>query len=380
MAIWEPVQQSSFVHDDILPVLSGLIEPRDITRPRSGAIVVRGRLLQPAEQAYRTLRARFERLGYTPFIQPHADGVELVAAPGVVERRPQRWMLSAVLFVLTLLSVLLTGTVSELDSFDALGQVVQDPTLLRLGVPFAATLLGILFAHEMGHYVVARLRGAPASLPYFIPMPPGLSFTGTMGAVIVQREPFEDRRTLLEVAIAGPLAGLVVAIPLLFYGLATSTVGAPTPEMLQQGYIQEGNSILYALAKFAVFGQWLPDNGVDVQINAITFAAWIGLLITGINLLPVGQLDGGHVAYALFGRRADLLAYASMAFLLVSSIVLGGGTWLVFLILLGLMGPRHPAPLNDVTRLKPVHVALGIIGMITFVLLFTPQPIVPMGG
>jgi Zn-dependent protease len=382
MALLEPVQQSSFVYDDVMPALSGLIEPRDINRPRSGAIVVRGRLLQPAEQAYRTLRARFERLGYTPFILPHADGVELVAAPGVIERRRQRWVLSVVLFVLTLLSVLFTGAFNQYqfpssvaDTTEALrifiNAVQTTPALLLAGVPFAATLLGILFAHEMGHYVVGRLRGAPASLPYFIPFPN--LFTGTMGAVIVQREPFEDRRTLLEVAIAGPLAGLVVAIPLLFYGLSISTVGPITPPA-----ILEGNSIFYALAKYAVFGQWLPGNGVDVQLSSVAWGAWIGLLITAINLLPVGQLDGGHVAYALFGRRADYLAYAAMAFLLVSSILLGGGTWLVFLILLALMGPRHPAPFNDVTRLKPIHVALGIIGMIAFVLLFTPQPLVQL--
>lgn len=383
MAILEP-SATSFVQEDIAPALSGLIEPHAIERPRSGAIVVRGRLLQPAENVYRTLRARFERLGYTPFLQPHADGVEMIAAPGVIERRPQRVWLNIVLFALTVLSVLFTGALNEYqlppqfaNAPDALNIAIRaiftTPSLLLAGVPFAATLLGILFTHEMGHYVVSRLRKAPASLPYFIPMPPFISFTGTMGAVIVQREPFEDRRTLLEVAIAGPLAGLVVAIPLLFYGLHISTIGA-----LPAGGILEGNSIFYALAKFAVFGQWLPGNGVDVQLSAVAWGAWIGLLITGINLLPVGQLDGGHVAYALLGRRADYVAYATMLLLLLSGIFLGGGTWLVFLILLGLMGPRHPAPFNDVTRLKPIHIALGIVGLIAFVLLFTPQPLVQL--
>lgn len=383
MATLEPIQQSSFLQEDLAPTLSGLIEPRVINRPPSGAIVVRGRLLQPAEQAYRTLRARFERLGYTPFIRPDAEGVELVAAPGVVARRPQRVWINIVLFVLTLICVLFTGAFNEYQLPPALANapnalaiatraILTTPSLLLAGVPFAATLLGILFCHEMGHYVVSRLRGAPASLPYFIPFPN--FFTGTFGAVIVQREPFEDRRTLLEVAIAGPLAGLVVAIPLLFYGLATSTVG-PIPA----GSLLEGNSIFYALAKLAVFGQWLPGNGVDVQLSPVAWAAWIGLLITGINLLPAGQLDGGHVAYALFGRRADWLAYGTMLLLLVSGIVSGTGTWLVFLILLGIMGPRHPAPFNDVTRLKPIHVALGIIGMVAFVLLFTPTPLVQLG-
>jgi Zn-dependent protease len=366
------------MQEDILPALAGLIEPNDIKRPPSGAIVVRGRLLQPAEQAYRTLRARFERLGYTPFLQPHADGVELVAAPGVIERRPQRIGLNIVLFVLTLFTVLLTGAVNEYARIapnpastieGVILDILRSPALLAAGVPFTATLLGILFTHEMGHYVVGRLRGAPASLPYFIPMPPIISLTGTMGAVIVQREPFENRRTLLEVAIAGPLAGLAVAIPLLFYGLSTSAVGTISPPATL-----EGNSLFYALAKFAVFGQWLPAGNVDVQLNAVAWGAWIGLLVTMLNLLPVGQLDGGHVAYALFGRRADWLAYAALLIFLILGIAVSP-SWLVWVLLIALMGPRHPAPFNDVTRLKPIHVALGIIGLITFVLIFTPQPL-----
>lgn len=376
--IREPVNVSSFMQEDILPALAGLIEPNDIKRPPSGAIVVRGRLLQPAEQAYRTLRARFERLGYTPFLQPHADGVELVAAPGVIERRPQRIGLNIVLFVLTLFTVLLTGAVNEYARIapnpastieGVILDILRSPALLAAGVPFTATLLGILFTHEMGHYVVGRLRGAPASLPYFIPMPPIISLTGTMGAVIVQREPFENRRTLLEVAIAGPLAGLAVAIPLLFYGLSTSAVGTISPPATL-----EGNSLFYALAKFAVFGQWLPAGNVDVQLNAVAWGAWIGLLVTMLNLLPVGQLDGGHVAYALFGRRADWLAYAALLIFLILGIAVSP-SWLVWVLLIALMGPRHPAPFNDVTRLKPIHVALGIIGLITFVLIFTPQPL-----
>lgn len=377
---------SSFVQHDILPAIDGLIEPASIDRQPNGAIVVRGRLLQDASQVYRPLRARFERLGYTPFLRSAEQEaqVEVVAAPGVVARRAQGWKLSAALFLITICTVLLTGTLNEYQPvgvfssaeeaiFVALRGIVRDPSLLLLGVPFTATLISILFTHEMGHYVVSRLRGAPASLPYFIPMPPVLSFTGTMGAVIVQREPFEDRRTLLEVAIAGPLAGLAVALPLLFYGLATSETG---PSI--QGGLQEGNSIVYALAKYLTFGQWLPGGGNDVQLNAVAWGAWIGLLVTMLNLLPVGQLDGGHVAYALLGRRADYLAYTMMLACLALGIFVTP-SWLIWVLLIGLMGPRHPAPFNDVLKLRPVHVALGVIGLVTFVLLFMPIPLAPVG-
>lgn len=378
---------SSFVQHDILPAIDGLIEPAAIERQPSGAIVVRGRLLKDATRVYRPLRERFERLGYTPFLRlaEQEAQVEVVAAPGVVARRQPRWKLSLALFLITICTVLLTGTLNEYQPVGvfssaeealmvALRSIVRDPALLLLGVPFTATLLGILFTHEMGHYIVSRLRGAPASLPYFIPMPPLLSFTGTMGAVIVQREPFEDRRTLLEVAIAGPLAGLAVAIPLLFYGLATSPVGP----VATAGAIQEGNSIFYALAKYLTFGQWLPGGGRDVQLNAVAWGAWIGLLVTMLNLLPVGQLDGGHVAYALFGRRADYLAYAMMLACLGLGLFVSP-SWLVWVLLIGLMGPRHPAPFNDVVKLRPVHVVLGVIGLVAFVLLFMPSPLTQIG-
>ncbi|MBV9791367.1 MAG: site-2 protease family protein [Chloroflexi bacterium] len=372
----EGTSRTSFVQYDILPLLEGLIEPLMIDRQTNGTIVVRGRLLTSAEQVYRPLRARFERIGYTPFLRPHADGVELIAAPMVIERRPQRWRLNLVLFLATVISVLSTGALNEMavlaeangTAFQP-GELLRDPALLALGLPFMATLLGILFTHEMGHYVVGRWRGAPASLPYFIPMPPFISITGTLGAVIVQREPFEDRRTLLEVAVAGPLAGLVVAIPLLFYGLSTSQLGAPVP-----GHLMEGNSLFYALSKFWVFGQWLPGAGMDVQLNSVAWGAWIGLLVTMFNLLPVGQLDGGHISYALFGEKAEWLAYAMMLLCLGLGIFVAT-TWLVWVILIALMGPRHPAPFNDVVQLRPAHTVLGVIGLIAFVLLFVPNPL-----
>ncbi|HEX6288446.1 MAG TPA: site-2 protease family protein [Herpetosiphonaceae bacterium] len=365
----EQINDHPVVDDHILPVMAGLIEPQAINRQPNGTIVVRGRLLTSAERVYRPLRARFETLGYTPFIRPHADGVELIAAPGVIERQPLRWRLNLVLFIATVLSVLLIGALNEIGAAGLeLSAVLRDPRLLGLGIPFTATVIGILATHEMGHYVVSRLRGAPASLPYFIPMP--LSLTGTMGAVIVQREPFEDRRTLLEVAVAGPLAGLAVAIPLLFYGLATSTV-APAPD---GPYYLEGNSLLYAAAKYLVFGQWLPNGRVDVQLNPVAWGAWIGLLVTMFNLLPAGQLDGGHIAYALFGKRAEWLAYAIMLLCLGLGLT-GATTWLIWVLLIGLMGPRHPPPFNDLVKLRPAHIVLGVVGLITFVLLFMPEPL-----
>jgi membrane-associated protease RseP (regulator of RpoE activity) len=336
--------------------LSGLMDIERYAWDDRGALTIHGHLIGPAQAIYRAIRARMETLGFTPFLRRRDGKDELLALPGVIERRAPRIWLPVTLFLATIVSVVMTGAVYQGG--------------IPASLPFAATLIGILFTHEMGHYVVGRLRKAPVSLPYFIPLP-FISLFGTLGAVIVQREPMEDRKTVLEIGIAGPLAGLAIAIPLLFYGLATSTVGPPAPA----GYLQEGNSLLYIAAKWLVFGRFLPSGGVDVQLNGVAWGAWAGLLLTMLNLLPVGQLDGGHVAYALLGRRADYLAYAMIAICLALG-VLVSNLWIPLPLLALLIGPRHPPPLNDISRLDRKHIALAIFGLLVFVLLFMPSPLV----
>src|SRR5262245_21676200 len=237
--------------------LQGLMDIDRYAWDERGRLTLRGRLLGPAAERYRAIRTRMETLGFTPFLRSAGEQDELLAIPGVVERRQARIGLPIALFLTTIVTLLLTGALNErnvpIETFADLIRITVDtlihPAALLLGLPFAVTLLGILFAHEMGHYIVARLRKPQVSLPYFIPLPPFISFTGTMGAVIVQREPMENRRSVLELGIAGPLAGLVVAIPLLLYGLATSPVSAPPPQALADGYLQEGNSLLYIAMK-----------------------------------------------------------------------------------------------------------------------------------
>jgi membrane-associated protease RseP (regulator of RpoE activity) len=167
------------------------------------------------------------------------------------------------------------------------------------GPAFAATLMTILLCHELGHYVVSRRHRIDVSLPYFIPLPPVIS-VGTLGAVIRMRKSIEDRRALFDVGAAGPVAGLVVAIPLLVIGLMRSHL-----EPIQPGDMLEGNSILYALLKYAVFGRWLPSGGVDVRLHPMADAGWFGLFLTVINLMPIGQLDGGHIARAALGQSHE---------------------------------------------------------------------------
>ena len=172
----------------------------------------------------------------------------------------------------------------------------------RGGAVFAATLMGILVTHEMGHYVAARIHGIDASLPYFIPLPIGM---GTLGAVIRMPSPIQRRDALLDVGAAGPLAGLAVAIPLLVWGLVVSPVKPPLAEPGVPTFI-EGNSLLYIVLKLVIKGRYLPAaDGLDVHLGPMAQAAWVGILITFINLMPIGQLDGGHIAFAYFGDRHE---------------------------------------------------------------------------
>jgi membrane-associated protease RseP (regulator of RpoE activity) len=202
-------------------------------------------------------------------------------------KKPHGYRLNLLLFLATVLTTTAQGA----------SHVHEGPIWpLWDGWTYSLPLLAILVCHEFGHYFAARYHGVPASLPYFIPLPPPIGLLGTMGAVITQ-EATTDRRKLIDIGAAGPLAGLAVAIPVLLIGLKLSPVVA-----IAGGGLQEGNSVLYALLKWTVTGQWLPGRGMDVNLHPTAWAGWAGLLVTMLNLIPIGQLDGGHIATAYFGN------------------------------------------------------------------------------
>jgi membrane-associated protease RseP (regulator of RpoE activity) len=241
---------------------------------------------------------------------------------------------------------------------------------LLAGWPFSLSIMAILTAHEFGHYFAARYHKVPVTLPYFIPLP-FLSIIGTLGAFIRLKAPAKNKRVLLDIGAAGPLAGLVVAIPVLLYGLATSEVG-PLPT---EPYLLEGNSILYFGMKFLVFGQVLPGNGLDVSLNQIAWAGWVGLLVTSLNLIPVGQLDGGHVTYVLLGKRAKQFFWPVIIALAVLALITQTFTWVVWIAMLYFLGRVHAEPLDDVTELDPRRRMIAIFTFILFFLIFVPIPI-----
>jgi membrane-associated protease RseP (regulator of RpoE activity) len=204
------------------------------------------------------------------------------------EHRP-RYLVPLLLFLATVLSTTMTGSMNMHGGDLVLAKLAD-------GLAYSVPLMTILVCHEFGHYFAARAHRVPASLPYFIPLP-FVGLLGTLGAVITQ-EATADRKKLIDIGAAGPLAGLVVALPILGYGLSLSKV----QPLVGQG-LQEGNSVVYLLLKLAVTGEWLPANGRDVILHPTAMAGWAGLFITMLNLLPIGQLDGGHVATAYFGNR-----------------------------------------------------------------------------
>ncbi len=327
------------------------------------AIRLSGRLLVSSEEAYDAVAARARGYGLVTFFRREGEEQVIYFVQGEIPVHRPRWRLAALLFSLTTISVFVTGGLMTGEGGASIDW--------RAGLSFAAPLLLILVAHELGHFFVGRRHRMAISPPYFIPLP--LSVLGTLGAVIVMRSPPKNRKQLLQMGAAGPLAGLVFAIPLLIYGLLTSDL-APLP--VDQPYIMEGNSIFYLAMKYLIFGQRLPSPaGMDVFLNNIAFAAWAGLLVTALNLIPVGQLDGGHAAFTLFGQRIRPLTYFIMAGLIVLAWYTQFWGWLIWAGLLFVFGQVYAVPFDDLTPLDGKHKALAILMLVLFVLLFAPNPL-----
>ncbi len=329
-----------------------------------GAIRLTGQLHTDPEAAYAHLEQGFRGYGYTAMLQDTHPNVTVMALPGEFTAPNLRRWLPALMFVLTVISTVFVGGF-QLDGFNW-GE----------GLAFSAAILSILMAHEMGHFLVARRRGVHVSYPYFIPMP--LSPIGTMGAFIAMQSPPRTRRDLLAVAIAGPVAGLVVAIPVLLLGLWLSPLKTLDPvELQEQGIVlyMEGNSLLYLLLKWIVFGRVLPDGLTDVMLHPVAFAGWVGILVTGLNLIPAGQLDGGHIFYTLFGRRIARI----VTYVLAGGLFLLGFQWMGWFLwsFLILMFGQHRAPmLNELAPLTSRERWIALAGLALFVLVFTPVPFV----
>jgi membrane-associated protease RseP (regulator of RpoE activity) len=329
--------------------------------PVGSAIAFNGKLRVEAEEAFNKLKARFQDLGYIPLLRENESGERqvIVAIKGKLQAvLAQRPWLNLLLFIATMATTTLFG---GMYASTLSGQRLPAVSIiLSYGLPFSITLLTILGVHEFGHYIQARRHQLPVTLPYFIPAPFGL---GTFGAFIQMRGAVENKRALFDVGIGGPIAGLLVAIPLYIAGLLLSTLSdSPAPT----------NRSLMVEGLIALFRPEASTYGI--MLNPILLAARFGLIVTAINLLPVGQLDGGHVAYAALGRKwSAWIGYATIAIMAILGVTTSP-TWFIWLVFAMLSGVRHAAPLNDITPLDTRRNVAFLATAAIFLSLFTAQP------
>ena len=384
-------------------LVSSVFQIEDVTlgdTSREFIVRYRGRLMTDSIEAYDQLAAALRPQHLMPLFRQAEDGRHIILiTTSLPDPKPSRVWINVVLFLVTVVSVVWTG-MTYVDPEQVAGATstwqMTWLAFLHGGLPFAVSMLGILLAHEFGHYFVTRRNNTAATLPYFIPFP---TLMGTMGAVIVWKELPRNKRVLFDVGVAGPLAGLVVAVPVVLYGLFVSKLGPIVPA--SGGFI-EGNSILYLLAKFAVFGKllpapasygtlspvvyWLkffftgqpvPTSGVDVFISPIAMAGWAGLLVTALNLIPVGQLDGGHVMYVLFGKKLKYAFPVIIGLMAVMSIFWSG--WWLWVALLFFFGRQSADPLDQITELDAGRRVLAYAMILVFILVFIPVPLIMFG-
>lgn len=358
-----------------------------------------GRLTRPSEEAFELLLSALKSHQLTPILRFQGTQHLLILKKGLIKSSATNTRVNIGLFLVTFVSVLLAGMLTSYS-----GPMTSDLGLIwshvrtNLGqsLAFAFSMLAILTAHEFGHYFAARYHQTRVTLPYFIPFP--LSPFGTMGAFIRMLEPPRNKKVLLDIGLAGPLAGLVVAIPVLVIGLSLSPVET-LPAVLPEGFTFEGNSVLYLALKYLVHGAFLPaptsfnglppllywtryfftgtplpSGGIDVLIHPVAWAGWAGLLITSLNLLPAGQLDGGHLIYSLFGDRLRWIRPLILAVLVVLGFMWSG--WWLWAFLILLFGSRRAEPLDEITDLDPARRGLAWFGLIIFLLIFMPVPLI----
>ena len=272
--------------------------------------------------------------------------------------------LNLILFLLTVLSTLVAGT------FMAGENPFRHPHLLYRGAPFSFTLLFILGVHELGHYQASRRWGIATTLPYFIPVPPPLFMLGTLGAFIKVKSRIVNRKALIDIGAAGPLIGFVASVGAVILGLKLSTVVAP--EAVSEGSITLGESILFSLLSKLTLGAQAAQQ--EILLHPVAFAGWLGLFVTVLNLLPIGQLDGGHIAYALLGKKHRYLSGSVFLGLFPLGWYLWPG-WFIWILFGAITGLRHPAPIDDVSPLDGQRKIIGLITLIIFILCFIPEPI-----
>ncbi len=268
-------------------------------------------------------------------------------------------ILHLVLFVITFLTTLGAGALQKGIN------ILQEPSRIVEGFPFAVTLMTILLIHELSHYLAAKKHHTIATLPYFIPAP---TFFGTFGAFIKMKSPIVTRRALIDIGASGPLAGFAVSVVACIVGLSMSTVVTPSAS---EGVLTLGDSLLFSVLSMIILGI-TPDNA-DILLHPVAFAGWIGLFVTSLNLIPVGQLDGGHIAFALLGDKHKNVSIVLIVILVIMGIFFWEG-WAFWAGLMLLLGIKHPPVLYGEVPLDRTGRRIGLIALIIFIITFVPSP------
>lgn len=267
--------------------------------------------------------------------------------------------LHLIFFILTFFSTLIAGALQKGIN------IIEEPLRIYEGLPFSLTLLTILMSHELSHYFSSRMHNTQATLPFFIPAP---SIIGTFGAFIKMKSPIGTRKALIDIGASGPIAGFIVSVFASFIGLGYSEI---VPSHDPVGILALGDSILFTVISRIVIGT--PPASYDILLHPVAFAGWIGFFVTSLNLLPIGQLDGGHILYAFLGERHRTISMVLVVLLSILGLFYWEG-WAVWALLMFLLGLKHPPVIYWETPLDSRRRMTGYIALIIFILTFTPTP------
>ena len=312
-----------------------------------------------------------------PAEPPSPDRFYLPPAPVARRRRPDRLWRHVVLLLLTIVTTTMVGATHYASFYLNFSQAplpFSSWVFYLSGLWYSVSILAILGAHEFGHYYACRYYRVDASIPYFLPAP--LPLTGTLGAFIRIRQPIPGKRELFDIGIAGPIAGFLVAVPVLFLGMSLSRVTELPSDT--RGFVELGEPLLFKAVSWLFWGT--PPDGYSINMHPMAFAAWFGLLATALNLFPIGQLDGGHISYAVLGRKSTVVTLTTVACL--GALTFLSTSWFVWTVLTVVMllafGPRHPRTLDEEVPLDRTRLWLAALAVVMFILCFTPTPIEPL--
>jgi len=294
----------------------------------------------------------------------------------------RRIWLNIILFIATLFSTFFVGITwslsfkyadvfSQSPQIDLNVKIFEDPQIISLSIVYAIVLIGILLGHELGHFLACQYYKIDATLPYFIPAP---TLIGTLGAFIKIKSPITRKQQLFDIGIAGPLVGFILSVPTLIYGLSLSRA---VPAIPREESLIFGEPLILKIIGSMIFKNIPPD--FDVILHPVAFAGWVGIFVTALNLFPIGQLDGGHISYALLGPKSRNLAKLFLGIFIFMGIFFWIG-WFIWVFIIFLMGLRHPRVIDEETPLSPRRKFLGFVVFIIFILSFIPDPIKGYNG